>query len=130
MNNINLIGRITKDIELRYTSGNNTAVAGFTIAVDDGFGDKKKTYFINCQSWQKTAENISKYFAKCDLIGISGKLTTRSWEGTDGKKNYVTEVVVNDFTFCNGKKTENQQNNSGSSQQDGFNPTDDDELPF
>jgi len=138
MNNVNIIGRVTKEIELRYLPANNTPVCSFCIAVDDGFGDKKKTYFINCQAWQKTAENIVKFFGKGDLIGISGRLTTRDWEDKEGKKHTVTEIVVNDFTFCNGKKSDaggesRQQNTSYAAPHSDYpaDPVDeDDDLPF
>lgn len=131
MNNINIIGRVTKDIELRYLPANNTPVCSFSIAVDDGFGDKKKTYFFNCQAWQKTAENIVKFFNKGDLIGISGRLTTREWTDKDDKKRIITEIVVNDFTFCNGKKSESESKPLSQNDNRGFTPIDDDdELPF
>lgn len=139
MNSINIIGRVTKEIELRYLPTNSTPVCSFSIAVDDGFGEKKKTYFINCQAWQKTAENIVKYFNKGDLIGISGRLTTRDWTDKEDKKHTITEIVINDFTFCNGKKSDSgseskPQNTSRASTPYSDYPADpidaDDELPF
>lgn len=130
MNSVNIIGRLTKEIELRYISTNNTAVVSFTIAVDDGFGDKKKTYFINCQAWAKTAENISTFFSKGDLIGVSGKLATRSWDDNEGKKHYVTEIVVNEFSFCNGKKSDRPQAQSEQHNYGFYPDVQDDELPF
>jgi len=136
MNSVNIIGRITKDVELRYLPANNTAVCSFSIAVDDGFGDNKKTYFFNCQAWTKTAENIVKFFSKGDLIGISGRLSTRDWEDKEGKKHSVTEIVVSDFTFCNGKKSDSggqsrPQSQSTTHSDYPADPMDeDDELPF
>ena len=131
MNSVNVIGRVTKDIELRYLPANNTAVCSFSIAVNDGFGDKQKTYFFNCQAWQKTAENIVKFFSKGDLIGLSGKLATRDWTDKESKKHTVTEIVVYDFTFCNGRK-EGAHTHQPQTQSDiGFElMKDDDELPF
>ena len=132
MNSVDIIGRLTKAPEVRYTQSNNTAVCSFSIAVDDGFGDKKKTYFINCQAWQKTAENIAKFFGKGDLIGISGKLTTRDWQDKEGKKITSTEVVVNDFSFCSGKKSDssNQTQSVNSETYAGLDDNTLDDLPF
>jgi single-strand DNA-binding protein len=143
MNNVSIIGRLTKDVELRYIPSTNTPVCSFDIAVDDGWGEKKKTFFFKCQAWQKTAENIVKFFSKGDLIGLSGRLSTRDWTDKDGKKHTVTEIVVNDFTFCNGKKSDFsnesriQNYNTGSERAPAphsdypASPIDeDDELPF
>jgi single-strand DNA-binding protein len=98
MNSVNMIGRLSKNPEVRYISNDNKPVCSFSIALDDGFGNSKKTYFFNCTAWNKTAENVAKYFKKGDLIGITGKLTQRSWE-KDGKKNTVVEILVEGFSF-------------------------------
>lgn len=127
MNKWNGIGRIGKDIDLRHTQ-NEKPVCNFNIAVDNGYGDKKQTHWISCIAWNKTAENIAKFFGKGDLIGITGKLTTRIWEGQDGKKNYVTEVLVEEFSFfsfCGGKKLDGQ-----AVEQMHDSDYDDSELPF
>ena len=129
MNSVNEIGRLTKDPELKYTASTNTPVCSFDIAVDDGFGDKKKTYFFKCQAWSKTAENIVKFFGKGDLIGISGKLTTRSWE-KDGNKHNITEIVVNEFSFCGGKKKDESAPINNNQPGEMFPIEEDDDLPF
>lgn len=105
MNNVNLIGRLTKDIELRQTDSGK-AVCSFCIAVD---GSKDLTYFIDCVAWEARAENIAKYFHKGDKIGIAGMITTRSWETSEGNTRKATEVLVNSFDFCTGKKDTTEQ---------------------
>ena len=117
MNNTNIIGRMVRDPEIKVTPNGNK-VLSFCVAVSFG---KDKTYFIDCVAWDKVAENIAKYFHKGDKIGVSGMLTTRSYETSDGKKIKVTEVLVNSFDFCNDrsegadaqpKATEMQPNNN------------------
>jgi single-strand DNA-binding protein len=137
MNKAILMGRLTKDPEVRYTSGNNTAVCSFTLAVDRRFmkqGEEKQADFINCQAWSKTAEFISKYFAKGAKLAIVGRIQTRTWDDNEGKKHYVTEVVAEEAYFVESKRGEGaSEKPSGISggQTDGFYPVDDgDELPF
>lgn len=103
LNKAVLLGRMVKDAELRSTAS-GTSVASFTVAVDSGWGDNKKTDFINCVAFGKTAEFVSSYFKKGELIALEGRISVRSYEGNDGKRNYVTEVVANEVTFCGGKK--------------------------
>lgn len=132
MNKVTLMGRLTKEPEIRYTTGNNTAVASFTLAVNKRFqkqGEKKKADFINCQAWDKTAEFISKYFQKGNQVAVVGRIQTRTWDDTEGKKHYVTEVVVEETFFADSKKQDKP--NESNDNTDGFNPIDDqDELPF
>jgi single-strand DNA-binding protein len=100
MNKVQLVGRITKDIELRQTS-NQTAYCNFTLAVDRRFKDangNKQTDFISCVAWKQTAEFINKYFDKGSRIGVCGSIQTRSYE-KDGQKVFVTEVVVDEAEF-------------------------------
>lgn len=97
MNKTFLLGRLTKDVELRHTQ-NETAVASFTIAVNR----KDKADFINCVAWNKQAEFISKYFNKGSQICLVGRLQTRDYE-KDGKKVFITEVVAEEVYFT-GKK--------------------------
>lgn len=106
MNNVSLIGRITKDIEIRYTQGSNTAVSKFNIAVDKKVkaGEEKKADFIQCQAWGKTAEFIGKYFSKGQKIALIGRIETNNWEDKDGKKHYDTFVTVENVEFCEGKR--------------------------
>ena len=102
MNSVNIIGRITKDIEIKNTN-TGKSVCSFHVAVQR---DKDNADFIPCTAWEATAVNIGKYFHKGDLIGITGVLSTRTFE-SNGEKRFVMEVLVNRFDFINGKKTEN-----------------------
>ena len=135
MNKVNLIGRLTKDVELRYTQTNNTAVASFTLAVDRRYKkDGQPTAdFINCQAWSKTAEFISKYFAKGSQIAITGRIQTRTWDA-EGKRHYATEVVVEEAYFTGSKRDNQQDNQQEGHKQDNSNGwqnvENDDELPF
>ena len=106
MNQVVLVGRLSKDVELRYTP-NGKAVASFTVAVDNGFGDNKKTDFINCVVWDKKAESTANYTKKGSLVGVIGRIQTRNYEGSDGKKVYVTEVLALEVKFLGSKGDEN-----------------------
>jgi single-strand DNA-binding protein len=138
MNKVILMGRLTKDPELRYTTGNNTAICSFTLAVNKRFqkqGEERKADFINCQAWEKNAEFISKYFQKGSQVAVVGRIQTRTWDDNEGKKHYVTEVVVDESYFTESKKGEGAPNRTpggaGADQSDGFYPIDeDDDLPF
>ena len=125
INTVILMGRLTKDPELRRT-GNQTPVCTFSIAVDNGYGENKQTDFINCVAWRKTAEFVSKYFTKGKMIIVIGRISARSWEGQDGKRNYATEVVASEVSFGESK-SENP-----SAAKDDFTPLDeaDDDLPW
>lgn len=106
MNNTVLIGRLTKDVDLKFT-GNGAAVGNFTLAVDRGFKNangEKETDFINCVIWKKSAEALANYTKKGSMISVRGRIQTRSYENNEGKKVYVTEVVVEEFTFLDSKK--------------------------
>ena len=131
MNKVILMGRLTRDPELRHT-GKGTPVTTFSIAIDNGYGDNKRTDFVNCVAWNKTAEFISKYFAKGRMIIVIGRIATRSWETQDGHKRYVTEVIANEVNF--GETKAARQTGTQQSMQDdnGFIPLDenDDDLPF
>lgn len=105
MNSVNLIGRITKDIELRTTQSGHKCVQ-FTLAVDKVVNKQKSADFINMVAWDKTAELINQYFRKGSQMGITGRLSTRNYQGKDGKPVYVTEVIVDNLTFCDSKKEE------------------------
>lgn len=110
MNKVCLIGRLTKDIELK-TTQSNVKVANFTLAVNRRFvkeGQEQTADFINIIAWGKTAEFCDKYFSKGQQIGISGRIQTRTWDDDEGKKHYVTEVVAEEVDFADGKRT-NQQ---------------------
>ena len=107
-----LQGRLTKDPELRRTNSGK-AVCSFNIASDNGHGENKTTDFINCVAWEKTAEFIEKHFTKGKMIILVGRISTRTYEGQDGRKNYVTEVIVNEVSFADSKKDETTKENEG-----------------
>lgn len=124
MNNVQLIGRTTKEIEIRYTN-NNKAVARFTLAVNRRSKDDGAD-FINCMAWEKIAELLEKYVKKGDRIAIRGRIQTGSYE-KDGKKVYTTDIVVDELEFLESKKQDAPVSS------DGFEPVNeqiDDELPF
>lgn len=105
MNKVFLIGRLTRDPELRYTSS-NIAVATFSIAVDRNFSNaagEREADFINIIVWRKQAENVKNYMHKGSQVAIDGRIQTRSYDDTDGKKRYVTEVVADNVQFLDSK---------------------------
>ena len=123
------MGRLTKDIEMRYIATNNTPVCSFTLAVDRRFtkkGEDRQADFINCQAWDKTAEFISKYFSKGSMIAVVGRIQNRSWEDKEGKKHYATEVIVEETYFTGEKKADKTMLQSVEVEDVGT----DDELPF
>ena len=111
MNAVILVGRATKDIELRRT-GSGTAVASFTIAVNRDFRtqDGQDADFIQCVAWKKTAELLNQYVHKGDRIAVNGSIRTRNYEDNYGKKVYVTEVLVSNVEFLETKKNREQSN--------------------
>lgn len=101
-----LVGRLTKDPELRSTNS-GISVCAFSVAVPRKYakqGTERQTDFINCVAWRQTAEFISRYFKKGNLISIDGSIQTRNYDDKDGKRVYVTEIVVDDARFVEGKK--------------------------
>lgn len=114
INRVVLTGRLTRNPELK-TTQNGLSVASFTIAVNKQFTDangNRGADFINCVIWRKSAENLCKYTHKGSLIGIDGRLQTRSYDNNNGQKVFVTEVVVDSFSLLESKN-ENQTNNAG-----------------
>lgn len=117
MNTVQLIGRMTKDPEVRYTQ-TGVANTSFTLAVNRNFKNangEREADFIMCTAWRKTAELISQYLNKGSMVGVSGRIQTRNYENQQGQRVYVTEVVVDEVTFVESKN--NQSNNSGQNQQ-------------
>lgn len=111
MNKVCLTGRTTKDIELKYNQ-NNVAITSFTLAVTRKFKNQSGEYesdFINCIAYKSTAELLNKYVKKGDLLGIEGRIQTRNYEDKDGKRVYVTEVIVDSMDFLQAKKDESKQ---------------------
>jgi single-strand DNA-binding protein len=127
MNNINLIGRLTKDPETR-TTDNGKMVTTFTLAVDRPFA-KDTTDFFNCVCWGKLAEIIADSMSKGRQIGINGYVQIRSFDGKDGQKRWVTEVVFDKFDFC-GPKPTRQPRASDPASQFGQDVPPDEEIPF
>ena len=132
INKVILVGRLTRDPELKSTNSGKSATS-FSVAVDNGYGENKTTDFINCVAWNKTAEFVEKYFEKGNMIALVGRVSTRTWEGENGKKNYVTEVVVSEVSFC-GSKSEGQSKDEDTQESDDEEDFveigDDDDLPF
>lgn len=116
INNIVLVGRLTKDPDLKYT-GNGTAVATFTLAVNRNFTNQsgeREADFINCVIWRKPAETLANYAKKGVLIGVTGRIQTRSYDNQQGQKVYVTEVIADNFQLLESKKADSSQNTQGS----------------
>lgn len=139
INNTVLVGRLTKDIELRYTPS-NVAVATFTLAVNRTFKNEngeREADFINCVMWRQQAENLANWAKKGALIGITGRIQTRSYDNQQGQRVYVTEVVAEQFQLLESKGQGNQgQQKQAQQQTPDFSrqgaPMDisDDDLPF
>ena len=105
LNRVVLVGRLTKDPDLRYTSS-GVAVATFTLAVNRTFSNQqgeREADFINCVVWRKQAENVANFLKKGSLAGVDGRIQTRNYEGQDGKRVYVTEVVAESVQFLEPK---------------------------
>ena len=140
INNVTLVGRLTKDAELRYTPS-NVAVATFTLAVNRTFknenGDREAD-FINCVMWRQQAENLASWAKKGALIGVTGRIQTRSYDNQQGQRVYVTEVVAETFQLLESKGQGNQTQQRPQTQQQAPDfsrqgaPMDisDDDLPF
>lgn len=111
INNVVLVGRLTKPVDLRYTSS-GTAVGSFSLAVTRSYANQqgeRGTDFINCVIWRKAAENLANFTRKGSLIGIEGRIETRNYENQQGQRVYVTEVVVTNFSLLESKSvTENR----------------------
>ena len=124
MNKVVLVGRLTKDPELRYAAGSDIAVCKFTVAVNRM--KKDEADFINCVAFNKTAETIAQYLTKGRQIAIAGRIQTNSYTSDDGTKRYTTDVVVETFEFCDSNKS----NSSNNSIDDDITPVDDGDMPF
>lgn len=114
MNKVILIGRLTKDPEMR-TTNTGVAVTSFTLAVNRPFTDQngeRTADFINCIAWRKQAENIAKYCVKGTQVACEGRIQTRSYDHTDGTKRYVTEIICDNVTFLSTKSDMSRTNSS------------------
>ena len=139
MNKVILMGRLTRDPEVRYTQTNNTLVASFSLAVNRRFarqGEERQADFINIVAWSKLGEFCSKYFKKGQQVGIIGRIQTRTWDDENSVKHYVTEVVAEEAYFADSKRdgeSSNFENTFGSavaSANSEFTVSSDDDLPF
>ena len=139
LNTITIMGRLTRDPELRATP-QGTSVASFTLAVDRdyGKGEDKQTDFIDCVAWRTTAEFVSRYFTKGRMAVVKGRLQIRSWEDKNGNKRKSAEIVADSVYFGDSKKEEapapasyGAPSDSQYSSMDGFTEiSDDEDLPF
>ena len=128
MNKVILMGRITREPDIRYTQSTNTMVTSFTLAVNRRFvrqGEERQADFINIVAWNKTAEFVSKYFKKGQQVGVIGRIQTRNYDDEQGIKHYITEVIAEEVYFAGDKKEETQSNTAND-----FEITDMDSLPF
>ena len=143
INKVVLLGRLTKDPELRYAAGSGTAVCRFTVAINRQF-KKDETDFINCVAFGKTGETITQYLTKGRQIAVTGSIRTGSYDAQDGTKRYTTDVAVESFEFI-GSNTSEGNNNSNSRNSDNtwgtpvespdmrfgdMTPVDDGDMPF
>lgn len=118
MNRVILVGRLTKDPELKYTP-NGVPVANFTLAVNRTFSNQqgeREADFINIVVWRKPAENVANFLKKGSLAGVDGRIQTRNYEGQDGKRVYVTEIVAESVQFLEPKGSNNSGQNQGRNQ--------------
>ena len=114
INNLTLIGRLTKDVELKYTPANQ-AVAQFTLAVNRTFKNangERESDFINCVIWRKSAENFANFVKKGALIGITGRIQTRNYDNAQGQRVYVTEVIAENFQMLESRNQQQGQQQS------------------
>ena len=141
MNKVILMGRLTRDPEVRYTQTNNTLVASFSLAVNRRFvrqGEERQADFINIVAWSKLGEFCSKYFKKGQQVGVIGRIQTRTWDDDQGTKHYVTEVVAEEAYFADSKRDgagdaanfENTFGENVANSSPEFEVTSDDDLPF
>jgi len=133
LNRTVLVGRLTKDPELRYTA-NGVAVANFTIAVNRPFSNQqgeREADFINCVIWRKQAENLASYMGKGSMVGVDGRIQTRSFDNQEGKRIFMTEVVAESVQFLESRNSNqgkqggqpgNTSNQAQQSNQGGYQP--------
>ena len=131
MNKVILLGRLTKDVDVRYTQTTNIMVASFSLAVNRRFakeGEERQADFINIVAWNKTGEFCSKWFKKGQQVGVIGRLQTRNYEDDKGVKHYITEVVAEEAYFADSKKEDGNATTEETESGNFYNSTD--ELPF
>ena len=131
LNNINLLGRLTADPELRKTQS-GVSVANFTLAVDRDFADNagnRETDFVSCVAWRGTADFVCKYFSKGQLAAVNGRLQSRKWTDKDDNSRTAWEVIANSVYFGGNKKSNEQSDTYAPPEFDNVDE-DDGELPF
>ena len=117
LNTITIMGRMVRDPEIRQT-GNGTSVCNFSLAVDRDYTDQngdRETDFIDCVVWAHTADFVSKYFGKGDLMAVSGRLQLREWEDNDGNRRRAAEIKVDNVYFGGGKRDKSDEQSSKNS---------------
>ena len=133
MNSVSLIGNLAKDPELRYTTGQNqTAVGRFTVAVEDGYGDKKRVAWIPVLTFGKQAENCEKYLSKGSQVGVQGRIQTGSYE-KDGQRFYTTDVIADRIELLGSASKQSDTPAADDTPADmpaGFAALDDEDIPF
>ena len=136
MNKVILMGRLTRDVDVRYTQTTNTMVANFSLAVNRRFvkeGEERQADFFNVTAFGKTAEFVSKYFQKGQQVAVIGRLQNRSWEDDQGQKHYAVDVISEEVYFADSKK---QQSNNNMTELEntlndaGIDFNNNDDLPF
>ena len=136
MNKVILMGRLTKDPEVRYTQSTNLTVANFSIAVNRRFkreGDTETADFFNIVAWNKTGEFVGKYFKKGQQVIVSGRLQNRNWTDQQGVKHYATDVIAEEVDFAGSKienNTNSNTNNTENTDLNDFIVTPEGDLPF
>ncbi|MBY7009314.1 single-stranded DNA-binding protein [Clostridium botulinum] len=133
MNKVVLIGRLTKDPELKFTPGAGTAVTTLTLAVDkyNSKSGQKEADFVPVVVWGKQAESTANYMSKGSQMAISGRIQTKNYEAKDGTKRYVTEVVATEVQFLSKSNASDSSNQSNDMNfEDDITPVDDGDMPF
>ncbi len=138
MNKVILMGRLTREVDVRYTQTSNTLVASFNLAVNRRYvkqGEERQADFFNIVAWGKLGEFCSKYFSKGQQVGIIGRLQTRNWEDDNGVKHYVTEVIAEEAYFAEGKRDNTttdpfSDSSFGANEENNFEESANDDLPF
>lgn len=130
MNKVVLMGRLTRDPELRFAAGSGKGVCRFTVAINRQF-KRDESDFINCVAFGKPGETISEHFAKGNRIALTGNIRTGSYEAQDGTKRYTTDVVVESFEFIEAKNSTSSNDDSfGAGIPDDVVPETDGDMPF
>lgn len=132
MNNVCIIGNMVSDPELKYTKGATPlASCRFRVAVNDGYGEKRETYFLTVQAWRKQAENVEKYCHKGSKVAVMGRIRTYSYDKQDGTKVNAFEIVANNVEFLDSKNSGGEQRAEAQMEvPQGFAQVEDETIPF